>query len=101
MWIYKGDILPYKVQAEDKISSEAAMAVGETAGPSRPKQVVSSSAARRKAASDDATEETEEPAPLVKEADPEFEKLLDEEEQIARSTNEKHQTPTFRPGEAD
>src|SRR5881394_2246878 len=32
VWIYKGDILPYKSAAEDKISKEAAMAVGETAG---------------------------------------------------------------------
>ena len=30
VWIYKGEILPYKVQPEDKISREAAMAVGET-----------------------------------------------------------------------
>jgi len=28
VWIYKGDILPYKTSAEDKISREAAMAVG-------------------------------------------------------------------------
>src|SRR6058998_20176 len=32
VWIYKGDILPYRTSAEDKISKEAAMAVGETAG---------------------------------------------------------------------
>ena len=32
VWIYKGDILPYKTAAEDKISREAAMAVGETSG---------------------------------------------------------------------
>ena len=32
VWIYKGDILPYKSAAEDKIAKEAAMAVGETAG---------------------------------------------------------------------
>mgnify|MGYP001342813651 CR=1 FL=1 len=98
VWIYKGDILPYKVQAEEKIAKEAAMAVGETSGPSHPKQVVSSSAARNKPSNE---EESTELAPLVQEADPEFEKLLDEEEQIARLTNEKHQTPTFRPGEAD
>ena len=30
VWIYKGDILPYKQTAEDKIAREAAMAVGET-----------------------------------------------------------------------
>ncbi len=46
VWIYKGDILPYKSVAEDKISREAAMAVGETSGQGRPRQVVSSSAAR-------------------------------------------------------
>jgi small subunit ribosomal protein S3 len=100
VWIYKGDILPYKVQAEEKITREAAMAVGETSGPSHPKQVVSSSAARHKPSTDEESELTE-LAPLVQEADPEFEKLLDEEEQIARITNEKFQTPTFRPGEAD
>ena len=45
VWIYKGDILPYKSAAEDKITREAAMAVGETSGQVRPRQVVSSSAA--------------------------------------------------------
>src|SRR5690606_13040574 len=43
VWLYKGDILPYKSQGEDKISREAAMAVGETAGEARPAKVVSSS----------------------------------------------------------
>ena len=42
VWIYKGDILPYKTQAEDKISREAAMAVGETSGQGQPRRVVSS-----------------------------------------------------------
>ena len=32
VWIYKGEILPYKSAVEDKIAKEAAMAVGETAG---------------------------------------------------------------------
>ena len=31
VWIYKGEILPYKSAAEEKIHKEAAMAVGETA----------------------------------------------------------------------
>ena len=101
VWIYRGDILPYKVQIEDKIDREAAMAAGETSGPSQGKQVVSSSAARNKAASDKDETEVEELVPLVQEADPEFEKLLDEEEQIAKLTNSKSQTPIFRPGEAD
>ena len=44
-------------------------------------------------------DEIEEPAPLIKEADPEFEKLLEEEEQIERATREQSQTPNFRPGD--
>ena len=30
VWIYKGDIVPYKAQTDDKITREAAMAVGAT-----------------------------------------------------------------------
>ncbi len=91
VWIYRGDILPYKPQTEDKIVREAAMAVGETSGAPGARKVVSSSG-RRKA------EEAAEAAasPLVKEADPEREKLLDEEEEIARRTHEGHETPHFR-----
>ena len=48
VWIYKGDILPYKISAEDKISREAAMAVGETSGQSRPRRVVSAGGGRRR-----------------------------------------------------
>ena len=33
VWIYKGDITPYKMTNDDKIQREAAMAVGETSGP--------------------------------------------------------------------
>jgi small subunit ribosomal protein S3 len=32
VWIYKGDQLPYKVSVDEKISREAAMAVGDAAG---------------------------------------------------------------------
>src|SRR5919107_230475 len=45
VWIYRGDILPYKTSAEDKIAKEAAMAAGETAGQA-PKKVVSSTRKR-------------------------------------------------------
>jgi hypothetical protein len=38
---------------------------------------------------------------LVKEADPEFEKLLAEEEAIEANTRVKGETPNFRPGDAD
>ena len=50
VWLYKGDILPYKVSADDRISREAAMAVGETSGgPERKAPVVSSSGRRAEA----------------------------------------------------
>ncbi len=107
VWIYKGDILPYKRQAEEKIAAEAAMATGDAVGDGRPKPVVSSSAARRKVAAEAApvaAPDEVDPAeaePLVKEADPEFEKLLAEEEEIERSTREHHETPHFRPGDGD
>ena len=96
VWLYKGDILPYKVSADERISREAAMAVGETSGSVEQSGPVVSSGGRRPAAPAD---EIEAPATLVKEADPEFEKLLEEEEQIERATREQSQTPNFRPGD--
>jgi small subunit ribosomal protein S3 len=103
VWIYKGDILPYKAAMEDKINREAAMAVGETSGQGRPGRVVSASAARRRAAPDAAAPAEEgaqpEAQPLLKEADPELERLLAEEEEIERSTRQHHETPHFRPGD--
>jgi small subunit ribosomal protein S3 len=90
VWIYKGDIVPYKAQTDDKAIREAALAVGDPTGAGAPRKVVSS-AARRKDA-DEAAEAT----PLVKEADPELEKLLDEEEEIARRTHGASETPHFR-----
>ena len=97
VWLYKGDILPYKTSAEDKISREAAMAVGETSGSGRPAAVVSGG--KREAPPTPEPVEDAEPAPLVKEADPEFERLLEEEEEIERTTREQHETPHFRPGD--
>jgi len=106
VWIYKGDILPYKPATEDKITREAAMAVGETSGDAAPAKVVSSSSRRR---TSDATpvdpttvaDAAEEAKPLVQEADPEIEKLLEEEEAIERSVRDHHETPHFRPGDGD
>ena len=83
VWLYKGDILPYKSTTDDKIAREAAMAVGETSGQAAEPRRVVSSAARKQAA--EAEPETQ---PLLKEADPELEKLLDEEEDIARRTHD-------------
>jgi small subunit ribosomal protein S3 len=132
VWIYKGDILPYKISGEDKIQREAAMAVGETSGQARPRRVISAGGGRRRpeqaepgaepsaepgaepsaepgaepgaepAAEGEAgpaAEGAEEAAPLVKEADPELERLLAEEEEIERRTRQHHETPHFRSGD--
>ncbi|MFN5651458.1 MAG: 30S ribosomal protein S3 [Actinomycetes bacterium] len=95
VWLYKGDIVPYKTQTQDKISREAAMAAGETSGqaaveqPAQARKVVSSAGPR-------VAEPAEEVAPLVKEADPEFERLLEEEEAIERRLHDSHETPKLR-----
>jgi small subunit ribosomal protein S3 len=115
VWIYKGDILPYKTSAEDKITREAAMAVGETSGQARPRRVVSAGGGRRRpdlgepgtavataepgeagdAGESSAAEEAAESRPIVT-VDPELERLLAEEEEIERRTRgEHHETPHF------
>jgi small subunit ribosomal protein S3 len=101
VWLYKGDILPYKITSDDKATREAAMAVGETTGGPRPRRVVSAGGGRRlpegAAVTTPEDGETEAPAtPLVKEADPELERLLAEEEEIERLTREHHEAPHFR-----
>jgi small subunit ribosomal protein S3 len=101
VWIYKGDILPYKAALEDKIAREAAMAVGETSGQGQPRRVVSSAGRRPQAPEPEvaAADTGVEASPLVKEADPDLERLLAEEEEIERRTRQSHETPHFRPGE--
>ncbi len=107
VWLYKGDILPYKAST-DKAAKEAAMAVGEAAGAADAPRTVVSSSRRPKASApaDEAVAETpadEEPAPLVKEADPEFERLLAEEEAIEESLKGKSggEDLHFRPEDGD
>jgi small subunit ribosomal protein S3 len=114
VWIYKGDILPYKISSEDKISREAAMAVGETSGETRPRRVISAGGGRRRPeqgepgepdapadatpAAGDAAAEAEpaaEATELIHEVDPDLERLLAEEEEIERRTREHHETPHF------
>jgi small subunit ribosomal protein S3 len=104
VWLYKGDILPYKITTDDKATREAQMAVGEATGGPRPRRVVSAGGGRRMAEGstpvnpEDLPEGTEaaEAAPIIKEADPELERLLAEEEEIERLTREHHETPHFR-----
>jgi small subunit ribosomal protein S3 len=100
VWIYKGDILPYKTSVEDKISREAAMAVGETSGQA-PRKVVSSAGAARRVETPGTPEAEVEATPLVKEADPELERLLAEEEDIERRTRQHHEAPKFHGSDSD
>ena len=115
VWIYKGDVLPYRVAADEKISREAAMAVGETSGQgSRPRRVISAGGGRRRPNQGEpgAGSQTLDPALLQDESiasgdaaqvaapDPEadaLERLLAEEEEIERRTREAHhEAPHFR-----
>ena len=86
VWIYKGDILPYKVSIEDKITREAAMAVGETSGQSGPRRLITAGGGRRRAqgfeSDEDAVEETVEDA--VEEA---VEETVEETVEDAVATN--------------
>jgi small subunit ribosomal protein S3 len=118
VWIYKGDILPYKISTEDKITREAAMAVGETSGQGgeAPRRLITAGGGRRRAeqgapgsvvtVDSDSTGETEIPEGLVDRsaadiaAPPavpdELERILSEDEEIERRTREHHETPHFR-----
>jgi len=105
VWLYKGDILPYKTSNDDKALREAQMAVGETTGGPRPRRVVSAGGGRRLGeggapVSQEGTDEETPNTPLLKEADPELERLLAEEEEIERMTREHHEAPHFR-GDAE
>ena len=68
VWIYKGDILPYKLSTEDKISREAAMAVGETSGQGRPRRIISAGGGRRRP--EQGEPGAEPPAPVPAAAEP-------------------------------
>jgi small subunit ribosomal protein S3 len=118
VWIYKGDILPYKISTEDKITREAAMAVGETSGQGgdAPRRLITAGGGRRRAelgapgsvvtVDADSNGETEIPDGLVDQAaadiaapptvPDELERILTEDEEIERRTREHHETPHFR-----
>src|ERR1700676_1756721 len=109
VWIYKGDILPYKVSAEEKITREAAMATGGTAGGAdRPRRVISAGGGRRRPEQGEPGEVVEPAAvgveeqegatnpALIKEVDPELERLIAEEEEMERRLRGGHEAPHFR-----
>ena len=89
VWLYKGDVVPYKVSS-DKASREAAMAVGETAGDGSPLPVVSSAARRRARADSPELAQTIEP-------NPELEALLADE--AAMGENPASESDAERGGE--
>jgi len=102
VWIYKGEILPYKSVSEEQ-SRDAELVesdIGDEAQPRR--RVVSAGGGRRlheetvEISTDGTGDEIDlEATPLVKEADPELERLLAEEEDIERRTRQHHETPKF------
>ena len=114
VWIYKGDVLPYKTSTDDKAIREAALAVGDVAGaPKGPRRVVSAGGGRRKpeqgevgaATTDEVgavpTDEIDSAtsAPLIREADPDLERRLNEEEDLERRARQGSDTPHFRSGD--
>ena len=104
VWIYKGDILPYKSteRGQDHPRGRHGRRRDRPAGP-RPRKVVSSVGGPPHSRPRSTVAEAPDRGrrPLVKEADPELERLLAEEEEIERSTREHHETPHFRPGDGD
>jgi len=126
VWIYKGDVLPYKVSADERVGGrEAALTAGDGAGGARPRRVVVAGGGRRRpeqgepgsipaveplAAVAPVLEEAglEEPAGVVPQpvdvpvvpgagGDADLERLLAEEEEIERRTRgEHHEAPHFR-----
>ena len=107
VWIYKGDILPYKLSTDDKISREAAMAVGDTSGEPRPKRVVTAGGGKRGPALGEIGEVGEVEAAeaaggrsskrrrIIAEADPDLERILAEEEELDRRQKDHHEAPHF------
>ena len=106
VWIYKGDVLPYKTSTDDKVSREAALAVGDVAGaPKGARRVVSAGGGRRKPEQGEvgaaAMDELDPAAstPLIREADPDLERRLNEEEDLERRARQGSDTPHFRSGD--
>ncbi len=116
VWIYKGDILPYKVQPEEKTTRDPGMAQGDASGLGRPRKIIVAGGGRRRpemgdpgtegdfslipGGEEDVDPELEESVPAVisaPEVDTELERLLSEEEDIERRTRgSHHETPHFR-----
>ena len=101
VWIHKGDILPYKVSIEDKITREAAMAVGETSGQGGPRRLITAGGGRRRAedfatdedgATDEVEQEVVEEEPIGEEATAEESTTTDVAAAPATETTETTET---------
>jgi small subunit ribosomal protein S3 len=106
VWIYKGDVLPYKASVDEKSVREAAMAVGDIDGaPKVPRRVISAGGGRRKPEQGDVGAVVDETtglvvAPLLGEADPDLERRLNEAEDLERRARQAAgDTPHFRSGD--
>ena len=101
VWIYKGDILPYKTKEEEEVPA-AVEATGEDLDTFSMGKVVSSGG--REVVAPPEAPEVEDQDPLdslVGQADEAFEKLLEQEEEIERVSKEQSETPYFRQGDTD
>ena len=87
VWLYKGDILPYKSMSDDKIVREAAMAVGETSGQAGEPRRVVSSATRRKVDGRDRGDAARSRRPTSS-----WRSSSTKKKQIARRTHDAHET---------
>jgi small subunit ribosomal protein S3 len=106
VWIYKGDVLPYKASVDEKSLREAAMAVGDIDGaPKAPRRVISAGGGRRKPEQGDVGAVVDESTgvivtPLLGEADPDLERRLNEAEDLERRARQAAgDTPHFRSGD--
>jgi small subunit ribosomal protein S3 len=106
VWIYKGDVLPYKASVDEKSVREAAMAVGDIDGaPKVPRRVISAGGGRRKPEQGDVGAVIDETTgivvtPLLGEADPDLERRLNEAEDLERRARQAAgDTPHFRSGD--
>ena len=96
VWIYKGDILPYKLSTDDKVKAEAALAAGDATGgqAAGARKVIAASSGGRKRPEGEVPAAGEPIAPIVQELDPETERILAEEEEIERRSAHS-ETPHF------
>jgi len=94
VWIYKGDILPYKLSTDDKVKAEAALAAGDTAGgpAGGGRKVIAATSGGRKPREGEVA--GEQITAMVPELDPVTEAILAEEEEIERRSAHS-ETPHF------